>query len=56
MAAIGLPQPPIPQRGEKNAQLAPAPGCHNPRNDNARGPGIAMTPDPTTHAAPRQRI
>ena len=44
MAGMALPQPPIPQRAEKNAQLTLGRDCHNPQIGNARAAEIATTP------------
>ena len=54
MAGIGLPQPPKPQRAEKNPQLSLRLDCHNSKSDNAPEPRIATTPESATatRAAP----
>ena len=44
MAGMALPQPPIPQRAEKNALLAPGRDRHNPQIGNARIAEIATAP------------
>ena len=48
VAGFALPRPPNSKRAEKNAQLASATDCLNPKSDNAETAEIATMPEAAT--------